>query len=174
MVMQLLPPPRWWWLLLFFESAVKSDEEVCPFDPQQEIAALRASNLSTLMHVKPKYEGWAMFPRHVFFTGPTNPGLRNLTWKQGQWPPHYDFHYYDDERMSRSARALDSFLSTSAGVDGLWDAFDSLRAWAFKADLSSSVLSRRRCSVTPLGVGGGTRSCTRAGACTWTRRCGSR
>ena len=105
-------------------------EEVCPFDTQEEIAKLRA--IAPEKHQK--YAGWAMFPRHVFYTGPRDPGIHNLTWRQGMWPAAYKFHYYDDARMSKSVEKLDQVIS-KAGVDGLLEAYSALRAWAFKADL---------------------------------------
>ena len=84
-------------------------------------------------------------PRQVFYTGKFDPDLRNLLWqKPGKiepgsmhdagYPADMSFFYYNDTELEHSMFMLDKILS-KAGVTGAFDAFRSLKPYAFKADL---------------------------------------
>ena len=55
----------------------------------------------------------------------------------GDWgyPEWYAFHYFDDDALATSMKALDDLLRREEGVVGSYEAFQQLGPFAFKVDL---------------------------------------
>ncbi|KAJ8611873.1 hypothetical protein CTAYLR_005792 [Chrysophaeum taylorii] len=74
-------------------------------------------------------------PRHVFYTGKVDSRLRMLTDANGSWPADFGFSFFSDGAMRTSMKHLDAELAKTNNVTGAYDAFESLRNWALRADL---------------------------------------
>ena len=65
------------------------------------------------------------------------PPLSRQARATGDWgyPEWYAFHYFDDDALATSMKALDEVLSREEGVVGSYEAFQQLGPFAFKVDL---------------------------------------
>mmetsp|Transcript_4235 Transcript_4235/g.6456 ORF Transcript_4235/g.6456 Transcript_4235/m.6456 type:complete len:354 (-) Transcript_4235:230-1291(-) len=112
---------------------ILGEEQLCPYDPEEEMKRLQ-ENPKVIRKGKLQSQRIPIFPRHVYYTGPYDSKLKNLTIGQGRWPPEYVFHFYNDTRMAMSMLRLSKELETQK-IFGAFDAYRVLRAMAFRADL---------------------------------------
>mmetsp|Transcript_2058 Transcript_2058/g.6241 ORF Transcript_2058/g.6241 Transcript_2058/m.6241 type:complete len:357 (+) Transcript_2058:233-1303(+) len=104
----------------------------------RRIAAVAAS-LAAAQAVCPLPKGEIRYgshaiPKQVFYTGRTDGHLQNLTFgARGQWPDDFEYYFFDNAALERSMRVLGTYMASE--VEGIYEAFEMLRPWAYRADL---------------------------------------
>ena len=69
----------------------------------------------------------------VFMTGPWVPTF--LMEPDPMQDPYVEVHVFNNTAMAMSVKLIDAELQEKVGLNGAWEAWESLRPWAFRADL---------------------------------------